>query len=160
MNDDDYTGYTLTLNEGDGETTGRIRSDYTRPEVEEECKNWVEMGDWNDGSGDDLTITVDWTITDGNGDEVDCGEHEVHIPHNEKRKVKLAGGNPECSHDWERDESVGCRENPGVMGLGGTAISVTDICLECGIVRNTRHNGSQRNPGQPMKEVSYEVVSK
>ena len=153
---DDKTGYALTLREGDGETTGNLRSEpYTMREIESECVEWTEQGDWGDGSGDAVAVSIEWVVTDEDGDEVDSGTHEVHIPHNERIKIAGAGGDPNCDHDWERDESVGCRENPGVMGLGGTAISVTEICEHCGIVRNTVHNGSQRNPGQPKIQVSY-----
>ena len=153
---DDKTGYALTLREGGGETTGNLRSEpYTMWEIERECVEWTEQGDWGDGSGDDVEVTISWTVTDEDGDEVDSGTHEVHIPHNERLKIKLAGGDFNCSHEWEPDESVGCKENPGVMGLGGTKISVTDICSECGIKRSTMHNGSQRNLGQPETEISY-----
>ena len=153
---DNKTGYALTLCEGGVETTSNLRAGpYTTAEIERECVEWTEQGDWGDGSGDDVEVTISWTVTDEDGDEVDSGTHEVHIPHNERLKIKLAGGDFNCSHEWEPDESVGCKENPGVMGLGGTKISVTDICSECGIKRSTMHNGSQRNLGQPETEISY-----
>ena len=155
---DDKTGYALTLREGDGETTSNLRAEpYTTAEIERECVEWTEQGDWGDGSGDDVAVTISWTVTDEDGDEVDSGTHLAQISHDPKTKIRAVGGDPYCQHDWERDERVGCRENPGVMGLGGTAISVTDICCDCGIVRNTRHNGSQRNPGQPEVQVSFLV---
>ena len=149
--------YTLVLRENGGESTRKIREEYTRYDVNVACKDWAESGDWGDGSGDDVEVTIIWTVTDEDGDEVDSGTHRVQIGHDPKTKIRAVGGDPDCEHDWERDERVGCKENPGVMGLGGTAISVTDICCDCGIVRNTRHNGSQRNPGQPEVQVSFLV---
>ena len=154
--DDNETGYALTLRHEDGETTSNLRDEpYTMREIESECVEWTEQGDWRTADGDGCEVEIEWVVTDEDGDEVDSGTHTVQIPHNEPLKVERAGGDYRCEHAWERDERVGCKENPGVMGLGGTVISVTDICSECGLVRNTRHNGSQRNPGQPETQVSY-----
>jgi len=153
---DDEKGYILALCDGyNGDTSSNVSEGYTQADIEDACEEWCLDGDWANEDGDAAEVSIAWTVTDADGVEVDSGTHEVQIPHDEKRKVKLAGGDHRCDHDWERDERVGCKENPGVMGLGGTAISVTDICAECGIVRSTRHNGSQRNPGQPETEVSY-----
>lgn len=43
---------------------------------------------------------------------------------------------PKCTetrHSWTR--SGGCRENPGVWGIGGAAISITETCEHCGCER-------------------------
>ncbi len=37
-------------------------------------------------------------------------------------------------HKWTR--SGGCRENPGVWGIGGAAISITEMCAHCGVERS------------------------
>lgn len=39
-------------------------------------------------------------------------------------------------HRWHRPESLGgCRENPGVWGIGGAAIRIVEECARCGIRR-------------------------
>ena len=146
--------YTLNLWTDSGDEELDITHEYTPEEVVEAIDDWCRDGDWGD-DGDDLEVEVSWTITNEDGNFINSGTHLAQISHDPKTKIRAVGGDPNCDHDWERDESVGCRENPGVMGLGGTAISVTEICEHCGIVRNTRHNGSQRNPGQPRTQVSY-----
>ena len=128
---------------------------YGIDDVEAVIDEWCADGFFSNDEGDDVEVLIRWTVLDDEGNDLESGSYRVQFPHDERLKIKLAGGDPNCSHEWERDESVGCKENPGVMGLGGTKISVTDICSECGIKRSTMHNGSQRNPGQPETEVSY-----
>jgi hypothetical protein len=152
---EDYRGDTLRMRHEDSETICSIWDDFAPADIRAKCEEWIEQGDWHNEDGDGCEVSVDWVVTDEDGEEADSGTVTVQIEHNERVKVKQAGGSPDCDHDWERDERVGCRENPGVMGHGGTKVSVTDICSECGIKRSTMHNGSQRNPGQPETEVSY-----
>ncbi len=43
---------------------------------------------------------------------------------------------PTCTskrHSWQ--PIGGCRENPGYVGLGGTALSYTERCRHCGLQR-------------------------
>ena len=48
---------------------------------------------------------------------------------------------PECTsgdgHRWEAHPSDGCRENPGVWGVGGAAIRIVEYCLHCGTKRES-----------------------
>ena len=147
--------YTLVLRENGGESTRKIREEYTRCDVNVACDDWAESGDWGDDA-EDFEVQVYWTITDSDGDEVESGSRKVTIAGNEAKKVKAVGGNWRCEHRWEADKSVGCKENPGVVAVGCTLI-VAQICPYCGIQKNTRHNGNQRNPGQPEVQVSFLV---
>lgn len=148
--------FTLNIQCDDVDGTLDLPEPYEIADVEGAIDEWcAEAGDFSNDEGDDVEVTIHWKVLDEKFEDIESGSYRVQFPHDERLKIKLAGGNPDCSHEWERDESVGCKENPGVMGLGGTAILVTDICAECKIVRNTRHNGSQRNPRQPQVEVSY-----
>ena len=139
----------------DVDTTLDLPEHYGIDDVEAVIDEWCADGDFSNDEGDDVEVLIRWTVLDEEGNDMESGKHTVQIPHNERLKIKLAGGDPDCSHEWEPDESVGCKENPGVMGLGGTALSVTEWCTLCRIIRNTRYNGSQRDPGQPKIEVSY-----
>jgi hypothetical protein len=40
-------------------------------------------------------------------------------------------------HRWTANYEVegGCRENPGVWGIGGAAIAIREHCVHCGSVR-------------------------
>lgn len=152
------TGYTLTIYCDDASKQFPLKTDYLVAEIEETISEWVDGGDWVNEDGDGCEVAVVWEVHDKDDNQIDCGDYMVQVPDDEIAKVRIAGGNWRCDHDWEWDESVGCRENPGVMGIGGTAISVTEICEHCGIVRNTRLNGGQRNPGQPKVQVRFEVV--
>ena len=65
----------------------------------------------------------------------DGGAIETH-----RVSVLLEPSEPECEHDdghdWRR-QLGGCDENPGVWGVGGAAIAIGDVCLHCGLVRQT-----------------------
>ncbi len=44
---------------------------------------------------------------------------------------------PKCimtRHSWYRQG--GCRENPGVWGIGGAAIQISETCRHCGLGRS------------------------
>ena len=43
-------------------------------------------------------------------------------------------------HEWSSPHSVvrGCRENPGVWGLGGTRLQVDEVCTRCGTISRTQ----------------------
>lgn len=45
---------------------------------------------------------------------------------------------PKCTaarHQWH-SQQTGCRENPGVWGVGGSAIWIGEECTHCGIRRH------------------------
>ena len=48
------------------------------------------------------------------------------------------GGMKTCEHDWSADWDLvkGLRENPGVWGIGGAAIRITEVCTKCLTARN------------------------
>jgi hypothetical protein len=55
----------------------------------------------------------------------------------------------DCDHAWISPEWLGgCSENPGVWALGGTTISIREVCKICGIYRHQIRRGVQRNPGE------------
>lgn len=74
-------------------------------------------------------------------------------------EVDLPACEPPCidgeGHDMTSEGCGGCAENPGVMGHGGTAISVTTRCTRCGRTRTEYHAGSQRNPGEARVSVQW-----
>lgn len=51
-------------------------------------------------------------------------------------------------HVLKANPNDGCRENPGVWSLGGTAHSSLEYCLRCGRSRCETTLGSQRNEGE------------
>lgn len=51
-------------------------------------------------------------------------------------------------HDWTREGTGGCRQNPGVYSRGGTTYSHAERCRHCGCERVVVSHGSQRNPYQ------------
>lgn len=101
--------------------------------------DWVADGDWGDG---DCRISYSWAVSDADGDIVDegSGDHEQHTPE------------PECpdhdSHDWTSEHEGGCSDNPGVWSTGGTSMCFVSHCKNCGMRREEKTTGSQRNPGE------------
>jgi hypothetical protein len=57
-------------------------------------------------------------------------------------------------HTWRRSTAVGCRENPGVVSIGGTLLAFVDQCPHCGTVRTVRRDYVTRR-----ESTSYEVQS-
>jgi hypothetical protein len=54
-------------------------------------------------------------------------------------------------HKWTR--KGGCKENPGVWGIGGAAISITETCERCNMVRDkvtgdVEKNGNRNHGGR------------
>lgn len=43
-------------------------------------------------------------------------------------------------HTWRRSTAIGCRENPGVISLGGTLLAFVDVCPHCGARRTVRRD--------------------
>ena len=71
---------------------------------------------------------------------------------------------PECAegeeHAWESPYEIvgGCKDNPGVWGLGGTTLTFHSVCCRCGAHKHETSYGSQRNPGQ-CDQVTYEEAN-
>lgn len=51
-------------------------------------------------------------------------------------------------HKWTSEGCGGCKENPGVWSIGGTAILCRKRCVHCGLIRSDCHAGSNRNAGE------------
>lgn len=113
--------------------------------AESEATDWAEDGDWGD---DGACVRVHWSLEDENGDEVWDDYTDVEIEPNHENLIRAAGGDPDCNHDWTSEGEGGLDENPGVWGLGGTAIKYRSHCRKCGLIRTEISLGSQRNPGE------------
>ena len=78
---------------------------------------------------------------------------EVDIEPNHSALIREAMGRGEgCGtspddHEWTSEGEGGCAENPGVWSTGGTAMTFSSHCSECGLQRVVRTTGSQRDPG-------------
>jgi hypothetical protein len=75
-----------------------------------------------------------------------------------KHSLKTA----DCDHVWIK--VGGCKENPGVWGVGGAAIQVTETCETCGSTRtkiigdvgspSRNHGWDYADSGELRKEVT------
>lgn len=86
-------------------------------------------------------------------------EHDCEWDADEETLIRESCGRDAaaCDHDWRPDPTDGCRENPGVWGGSGTAISTTLYCLRCGTRHIHTSLGSQRNPGEADRD-HYETA--
>lgn len=71
---------------------------------------------------------------------------------------------PECNgrkrHAWKPDASLGCRENPGVLGGNGTRLTIVHACPHCGARRFTKnHIGGDFGAMINGWRVTYEAAS-
>lgn len=143
------TTYTLHMRDEGGSTeTATIEADALAgavAQVDAECRSWVEDGSWGD---DGASVQVWWTLHDDAGDEVADGSSEVEIEPTHDALIRDAGGDTACEHEWTAEGEGGCRENPGVWSVGGTAMTFRAHCRLCGLIRIERSTGSQRNPGE------------
>lgn len=132
--------------------------DSIRDAAAEATEEWMRVGEWGE---DGARVSAKWTIKSltelGEDDDLSgdlTGEVEVEIEPNHEAKIKeaaryeeICGTDPD-DHDWTSDGEGGCRENPGVYGHGGTAMSFHSHCRRCGLHRIAHSTGSQRNPGE------------
>ncbi len=81
-------------------------------------------------------------------DERDCASKEIEIEPDHAALIRSAGGDTDCDHDWTADGEGGCSENPGVWSTGGTSMSFATHCRRCGLHRQERTTGDQKNPGE------------
>lgn len=70
---------------------------------------------------------------------------------------------PDCvegqEHDWQSPEWLGgCRENPGVWGIGGTQIASQTVCSLCGAYRNYTSESTPGNCPRTPSVTTYEVA--
>ena len=122
-------------------------------QVQEEAEDWVSEGEWGE---DGASVTVYWSLSDDDGDIMREGTLSVEIEPDHTALILLAGGDPDCDHEWSREGEGGCNENPGVWSTGGTTIVTREHCTCCGIIRETKSRGSQRNPGE-VDSVTYSL---
>lgn len=124
--------------------------------AKELAEDWMKGGEWGtDGARVGVTVTP----LDEDGEEMTDAEEylDVEIEPDHEAKIKdavgrynldsICGTDPD-DHDWTSDGEGGCSENPGVWGLGGTAMSFASHCRKCGLHRSEHGTGSQRNPGE------------
>ncbi len=159
MNDEkktDEVATVCTLEMRDDQCSETVEFDHEpdASEIEEACEEWVKGGDWGiEGA----SISVSWTLTDTDGDEIETGHETVEIEpdHAElirgcmsRSEFELCCGDDPDSHDWTSEGEGGCTENPGVWSTGGTSMLFASHCRTCGLHRSEHHCGSQRNPGE------------
>jgi len=127
-------------------------------------EDWIRSGDWGDleVEGGSVTgyveVTREWEDKDGDEDSEEASDSvEVVFEHNEEEMVRRVGGDPECDHKWDSTLEIegGIKENPGVWGLNGAAISSSEHCTICG-VRRTVISGDVNQCGN-RNSVTYEV---
>lgn len=135
--------------EGGGET--EIEADSIEG-IEELAAEWMQDGDWGTPRS---YARVYITELDAAGDETD-----------EHWSIEVIVGDdvdePDCvegqEHDWQSPEWLGgCKENPGVWGIGGTQIASQTVCVHCGAYR---HYVSESTPGNNPRTpdiTTYEV---
>lgn len=156
--------YTVEMRcEGGGEEASSIEAssiEDASEQAKELTRDWVRDGDWGE---DGASVDAWWALTDDDDNEVKSGSVTVEIePDHESLVAAATRGDPDRScgddpddHDWTGEGEGGCRENPGVWSLGGTAMSLDRHCRTCGLRRHEHSCGNQRNPGEH-DTVSYE----
>ena len=107
-------------------------------------EDWMRDGDWGD---EGASVHAWYTLSD---DDYTFPRERVtvEIPANEEALMRQAGANPDCEHEFTHEGEGGCKENPGVWSIGGTAFSFRSHCRHCGLVRREISVGAQRNPGE------------
>lgn len=140
--------YRLEMRDDGGSTeTREIEADSAAAavaQIAEETEDWVRDGEWG---ADGAVVIVRWELYEGDVEVAD-GSDNVEIEPDHDSLIRAAGGDPGCAHEWSDEGEGGCDENPGVFGLGGTAIAINMHCTRCGIHRSERKTGVQRNPGE------------
>lgn len=146
--------YRIDLRDDGGSTIGRTikaeSMDAAMASAHRWAERWVEGGEWP-AEGCSVRVRIDITGDDGESD------YDVAIVDVEPREGDLArqaGADPDCRHRWV-PVAEGCRENPGVWSLGGTAMLFRSRCRRCGLIRETLDHGAQRQPDRPAVEVRF-----
>lgn len=134
--------YLSMIDEGGSDDIVEIES---LDEVESEIHDWVNQGEWNNQF---VCIRVSWEVTDEQDELVACDTTFVDVEVDHDILIKEAGGDVNCEHEWSSEGEGGCKENPGVWSVGGTAMLFMSHCIHCGLKRKEHWLGSQRNPGE------------
>jgi len=158
--------YTLTMrDDGGSEETVDLDEGFTSADITAACEEWVKDGDWGT---DGASVSVRWTITDADGDEIDSGYETVEVEQDHESGIAAVIGATwdatyeRCcglsleDHDWTSEGEGGCDQNPGVWSTGGTSMTFASHCRTCGLHRKQYQCGSQRNPGDHDRTV-YEM---
>ena len=116
----------ITYSVSDGVVIEEIEAEDWDDAVDQ-AKDWVHDGEW----GDDGCVVTAY-ITDPDGEEKSV---TVTIEPNHDALIEAAGGDPDCVHEWTSEGHGGCEENPGVYGIGGSAVSIVSHCAHCGVGR-------------------------
>lgn len=131
------TNYRVELDGGQQGDTTIEAHDINR--AWEKARAWAQEGSWPDG-GCRVALRVYSSRKELTG--------HITIQPNHEALIKAAGGDPHCDHDWTSEGLGGCRENPGVWSLGGTAFKISSRCRRCGLRRDEHICGAQRNPDE------------
>jgi len=112
-------------------------------------REWVREGSYD---GDEGRVVNAYFRLEDDDSEWSEQRLEVEIPPNHENLIRAVMGGEGCGaapddHDWTAAGEGGNAENPGVWGLGGTALEFNSHCAVCGLRRREVHLGSQRNPG-------------
>lgn len=123
---------------------------------------------------EDIEAAINWAecwLEDGEyGDDpcyvsasvVEIDEDDEAIGYPEDVEIEWAGNItiPDCDHedghDWQEPYEVvgGCKENPGVYGIGGAQIRSTSVCSRCGMYRV--HTSASTPGNYPKEPEKYE----
>jgi hypothetical protein len=153
------TEYKLTASAYDGGSIEIVFEAETEERALEIAKEkaieWIKGGEWPK-NGCSVSVYYQIETDDFIWDEE---EEIVDIDPDEESLMHDAGLDPDCDHEWSPTHEIdgGLDSNPGVYGLGGTAIVEYTHCASCGAHRKIVWHGSQRNPGVPEKSVSFWV---
>jgi hypothetical protein len=122
-------------------------------EALETAREWASGGDYTDRCM--VRVYVDELDEDGN--ETGESESAEVMAGPEPKPEPTDCGDEDEDHDWQSPHELlgGCRENPGVWSLTGTAMSFDYVCGRCGIYKSVRTAGFQRNPGELAEKIEY-----
>ena len=113
------------------------------------AEEWIQGGDW-----EGLSSYVKATITPL---DLDTDEEEGNIQ-------VLVGEDPEppeCiedeDHDWQSPYEIlgGCQENPGVWGMEGTQLKITQVCSRCGVYQDYVSESTPGNYPETPAQTTY-----
>lgn len=119
------------------------------------AREFVDQGDYEDGSDQTQWIDIRVRETCGDGEPDEDAEAELCT-------VTLDPPEPDCAegedHDWCSPIELvgGCEENPGVHGHGG-GVTIHSVCRHCGAHRHTDTWAQRPDTGeQGLESVRYE----
>lgn len=110
-------------------------SDFFEADDLDDAKEWVE--NWiSDGEYGDDPCYVDTTIVEVDEDDIEL-DYPEYFEIFWEGHITIPDCDHEDGHDWQEPYEVvgGCKENPGVYGIGGAQICSTSVCSRCGMYR-------------------------